>query len=334
VTDAPQEILDTPEGAFACDAARRATQLARHIQREMVTPALTKGDRSPVTVADFAVQAVVAKLLVDALPEAVLVGEEDAAELRTPEHAGALDQVTQFVGTAFPECNSEQVCDWIDRGGAEPTSRFWTLDPIDGTKGFLRGEHYAIALALVVEGRVELGVLGCPHLTDGWKNEIGGPGSVILAARGQGTWTASVGGGPWTKLTVSQRTDPSEARLLRSFEAGHTNTGQIGQLVETLGSQADPVLMDSQAKYAVLASGAGDLLLRLLSTKQPDYREKIWDQAAGSLVVEEAGGRVTDLAGRSLDFSHGRTLATNRGVLASNGHLHEAALAALKSIGA
>ncbi len=334
MTDAPQKILDTPEGAFACDAVRRATQLARGIQREMVTPALTKGDRSPVTVADFAVQAVVAKLLGDALPDAVLVGEEDASELRTSEHAEAREQVSQFVQTAIPEASPETVCDWIDRGAAEPTSRFWTLDPIDGTKGFLRGEHYAVALALVVEGRVELGVLGCPHLTDGWKNEIGGPGSVILAARGQGTWTAGVAGGDWTRLSVSEVSSPAEARLLRSFEAGHTNTGQIGQLVEKLGSKADPVLMDSQAKYSVLASGSGDLLLRLLSAKQPDYREMIWDQAAGSLVVEEAGGRVSDLDGRSLDFSHGRTLATNRGVLASNGHLHEATLAALKSIGA
>jgi 3'(2'), 5'-bisphosphate nucleotidase len=90
--------------------------------------------------------------------------------------------------------------------------------------------------------------------------------------------------------------------------------------------------MDSQAKYAVLAAGAGDLLFRLLSPKQPDYREKIWDQAAGSLVVEAAGGRISDLDGQPLDFTAGRTLARNRGVLASNGYLHEAALQALRRI--
>lgn len=329
-----QKILETPEAAFACKAVRRATQLARQIQSEMVTPALTKGDRSPVTVADFAVQAVVAKLLNEALPEATLVGEEDATELRTPEEAASLEQVTHFVKIIYPETNSQQVCDWIDLGAAEPTSRFWTLDPIDGTKGFLRGGHYAVALALIVDGRVELGVLGCPHLTDSWKDEIGGPGSVIVAARGQGAWTAAIEGGEWTKLSVSDRSKSADARMLRSFESGHTNTGQMGELVESLGTTADPVLMDSQAKYAVLASGAGDLLMRLLSSKQPDYREKIWDQAAGSIVVEEAGGKVSDLEGRPLDFSHGRTLATNRGVLASNGQLHDAALAALKSIGA
>ena len=62
--------------------------------------------------------------------------------------------------------------------------------------------------------------------------------------------------------------------------------------------------------------------------------EKVWDQAAGSIVVEEAGGRVSDLDGNSLDFSRGRTLANNRGVLATNGPLHEAFLAGLKAIGA
>jgi 3'(2'), 5'-bisphosphate nucleotidase len=92
--------------------------------------------------------------------------------------------------------------------------------------------------------------------------------------------------------------------------------------------------MDSQAKYAVLAAGHGELYLRLLSPKQLDYREKIWDQAAGSLIVEEAGGRVTDLHGHPLDFSAGRELRNNRGILASNGLLHSIALKALKAIDA
>ena len=62
------------------------------------------------------------------------------------------------------------------------------------------------------------------------------------------------------------------------------------------------------------------------------YREKIWDQAAGSLIIEEAGGKVSDLDGKPLDFSAGRTLANNRGVLATNGLLHDSALAALRKI--
>jgi 3'(2'), 5'-bisphosphate nucleotidase len=72
--------------------------------------------------------------------------------------------------------------------------------------------------------------------------------------------------------------------------------------------------------------------MRLLSPKQPDYREKIWDQAAGSLLVEEAGGKVSDLNGKDLDFNAGRTLLNNRGILASNGHLHREALQAIRAI--
>jgi 3'(2'), 5'-bisphosphate nucleotidase len=145
------------------------------------------------------------------------------------------------------------------------------------------------------------------------------------------TWDAA---DRFTRLHVSDRADPAQARLLRSVESAHTNTGKIGELVTSLGVEADPVGLDSQAKYAVMAAGGGDILVRLLSSRQPDYREMIWDQAAGSLVVEEAGGRISDLAGRPLDFGRGRTLADNRGVLASNGRLHERALAALAEISA
>ena len=122
--------------------------------------------------------------------------------------------------------------------------------------------------------------------------------------------------------------------MLRSYEAGHTNTGQAGELAERLGTAAEPVGLDSQAKYGVLATGGGELMLRLISSKQPDYKECIWDQAAGSIIVEEAGGRVTDLDGNALDFARGIRLTANRGVCASNGHVHDRVLEAIARIGA
>ena len=122
--------------------------------------------------------------------------------------------------------------------------------------------------------------------------------------------------------------------MLRSVEKAHTNTGHIAELVELLGITSDPVLLDSQAKFAVLASGGGEVNIRLISASRPDYREKIWDQAAGSIVVEEAGGVVTDLDGKPLDFSHGRTLAQNRGIIATNGRLQQKLLDAVQQIGA
>jgi 3'(2'), 5'-bisphosphate nucleotidase len=153
--------------------------------------------------------------------------------------------------------------------------------------------------------------------------------------RGQGAWTTSLENptANWQALQVSSCSTPSQARLLRSFEAGHTNVDQVDELSHRLGTTAEAVRMDSQAKYAILAAGAGELIVRLLSPDQPNYREKIWDQAAGSIIVEEAGGQITDLNGTRLDFTAGRTLARNRGVLASNRLLHTAALHALAAIG-
>ncbi|QDS97834.1 3'(2'),5'-bisphosphate nucleotidase [Adhaeretor mobilis] len=331
-------MFDTPEAKFAVTTVREAAQIARRVQKELVVEAIAKDDKSPVTVADFASQAVVAKRLSDAFPGEVLVGEESAASLRTEEGRATLEQVTHFVRHVFPDATTRDVCEWIDRGAVEtPPPRYWTLDPVDGTKGFLRGDQYAVAFAQVSNGQVQVGALGCPELEEGNRPAKNGAGCVLLAVRGQGTVVQALDaeeGAGWTKITVSDHAAEVDARLLCSVEKAHTDTGGIGLLVKTLAITADPVPMDSQAKYAVLASGAGDVNLRLISPNMPDYREKVWDQAAGSIVVEEAGGRVTDLDGKPLDFSQGRTLAENRGVLATNGKLHDALLTGLKQIGA
>jgi len=327
--------IEKPEVKFALDAVKRASLLVKHIQKEMVTPALTKGDRSPVTVADFASQALVSALLQKAFPNDPLVAEETSKALQLQEEKNTLAQVTKFVRESLGEVTSEQVCNWIDNGAASPASRFWTLDPIDGTKGFLRGDQYAIAFALIVEGKVQIGVLGCPNLTDGYQPDFGGKGSLVVAVRGEGTWvTPLIGKGQLKPLLVSKKKIPSQARILRSFESGHTNVNQIELFAQALGIKTEPVRMDSQAKYAVLAAGHGELILRLLSPTRPDYREKIWDQAAGALVVEEAGGKVTDLNGQPLDFTTGRTLKNNRGICASNSYLHDAAIDVLRKLNA
>lgn len=329
------EQFGSAELTLAIEAVREAGSLVRQIQRELAGEALKKNDRSPVTVADFAAQALVARRLADAYPDQVLVGEEDAAQLRTRKGKKTLQQVTRFVRGVLEDAEPEAVCDWIDRGAGESPSSFWTLDPVDGTKGFLRGDQYAVALAYVQDGVVHIGALACPELVDAASPEKGGVGSIIVARRGYGCWTCPMqGGGAWQQLRVSNRRQIADARLLRSVEKAHTDAGGIGELVSALDITADPAPMDSQAKYAVLAAGGGEALVRLLSPSRPDYREKIWDQAAGSIVVEEAGGRVTDLSGKPLDFSQGRTLEANRGVLATNGHLHDAMLSGLKQIGA
>lgn len=332
--------LDSHETKFALGAVRQASLLVRQVQAELAAHSMTKGDRSPVTVADFASQALVGYLLLQDFPADPLVAEEDSRELQEPSQQVILDKVTDYVAQHVQRADARradarQVCAWIDRGQGAPGVRFWTLDPIDGTKGFLRGDQYAVALALIVNGQVELGVLGCPNLSEGYIPEAGGPGSLVVAVRGCGCWTTPLEqSGEMLPLHASGSEQPQHVRILRSFEAGHTNASLVDQFASQLQVQAEPVLMDSQGKYAVLAAGAGDLIVRLLSPDQPYYREKIWDQAAGSIIVEEAGGCITDLDGKSLDFTAGRTLANNRGILASNGIYHPIALQIFKDLGA
>lgn len=332
-------MFDTknPEVQFAIEAVRKAAKLVKTVQTETAADALTKGDKSPVTVADFASQALVSRMLMERFPNAVLVGEEASDALKEEGAGHLLAAVTEYTARFTPETTPDSVCEWIDRGAAEPANRFWTLDPIDGTKGFIRGDQYAVALALIENGEVQIGVLGCPNLTNGTIPEPGGVGTLMVAVKGQGTWLTDLAEGAekdWKRVQVSTRANGADARLMRSFESGHTDVSKIDEFASALGTVAEPVRMDSQAKYALLAAGTGEIILRLLSPKQPDYKEKIWDQAAGLLVLTEAGGRISDLNGKPLDFTQGRMLLNNRGVLATNGVLHEAALNALKDIGA
>ncbi len=324
----------TPETQFLLAAVRQAAWLIKQVESHLAGGALTKGDKSPVTVADFASQAVVARLLAQHFPQDVLVAEESAAVLRQPENADLLAQIVRWVREIIPAATAEEVCEWIDRGAAAPGKRFWVLDPIDGTKGFLRGDQYVVALALVEDGQVVLSGLGCPNLNADLLPEKHQDGAQVVAARGQGAWVMPLSGGLWRQIHVSNVRDLTQVRVLRSFEAAHTDGDKIAAFARALGTQAEPVRMDSQAKYAMLAGGSGEVVLRLLSPKNPNYQEKIWDQAAGALIVEEAGGKITDLSGQPLDFSTGRLLVNNRGVLASNGWLHDDMLAALQKIGA
>jgi 3'(2'), 5'-bisphosphate nucleotidase len=321
------------EVEFSLKAVREAAELASQIQRELVSKALVKSDRSPVTVADFTVQALIARRLADRFPGSILVAEESSQALRSPDEKHTLEQVTAFLGKKFSEVNHEFVCTWIDYGASATAESFWTLDPVDGTKGFLRGEQYVTALALIQDGQVQLGALGCPHLSSDLSPTYSDGGVVLVAARGYGVWLESTPGAGLERLEVSRMGDSSQARVLRSVESGHTDLEATDRIMSELGTGAI-VPLDSQAKFALLAGGKAELIFRLLSPGRPNYREKIWDQAAGSIIVEEAGGRVSDLRGEELNFGLGRELTDNIGVLVSNGLLHDQALQAINAVGA
>ena len=315
----------------ALSATRQASQLCRTVQATITSEVLDKHDQSPVTIADFGSQAVVCRSIGDAFPNDPIIAEEDSAALRWPENAAFLGAVCDHVQRLGINADAGDVCGWIDHGGAvEYSRRFWTLDPIDGTKGFLRKGQYAISLALIVDGRIELGVLGCPNLPV--SEAAGSPaGTLFYAVRGQGAFVLPLDAEAAPQpLRVTKTTDPALARICESVESGHSSHNGSAAVAKRLGLTATPVRMDSQAKYATVARGFADVYLRLPT--KTGYFEKIWDHAGGVVVVEEAGGRVSDINGKPLDFSRGRELNQNRGVIVTNGPLHDAVVAAVHTV--
>ncbi len=323
-----------PEAEFAVNFLREASILARMIQDHMIDPAMEKSDRSPVTVADIAFQARLGYHLSVRIPGAALIAEESSSMLVGEGGRRLASAAAEFIAATVPEFRESAFRTFLDYGTGRKKTSCWVLDPIDGTKGFLRKNQYAVALSYLHKGKVKIGALACPRLSPGNPDLVSSAssGSIYIAVKGKGAFWTDDQATEWHELKVSETSDPSKAIILRSFESGHTNVSEIDRISEKLGTAAEPLRVDSQVKYALLALGKGDIYLRIPSASTPDYVEKSWDHAAGKLIVEEAGGRATDMDGKPLDFSRGHFLDQNRGVIASNGQLHAPVLEAISEV--
>jgi 3'(2'), 5'-bisphosphate nucleotidase len=280
--------------------------------------------------ADFGSQAIICKFMEERFPNDLIVAEEDSRELRKPAYSKILEQATRYVSDFIPDASPEDVCTWIDYSSHFTKDRFWTLDPIDGTKGFLRGDQYAIALALIENGVVKLGVMGCPNLYMDKDKPDGKRGVLFFASRGKGSFQMDLEGSQKVRLSASRVEDPSGASFTESVEPDHADHLFHQRLAEKLNISKPSLRMDSQAKYGIVARGEATFYLRVPRRSEPEYKENIWDHAAGSIIAEEAGGKVTDTLGNSLDFSSGIKMERNHGIVVTNGILHDVILKALK----
>lgn len=316
---------------------------------------------------DFSAQAVVNTILSRAFPDDPIVGEEDAKDLRgdSPEVTAlrnrivalAVENLTCNLGLGEMEewglgpthvHTPDQLLEAIDRGthSGGSTGRtlllflsvyrdrldfvvlgMWTLDPIDGTKGFLRGEQYAVCLSLIVDAKVQLGVIGCPNLPQDVSKPDGPKGCMFVAIRGQGAEQMSLSGANPAPLKIPTFVH-GDLNMLESVEAAHSSHPFNNRVSQLLNIVRSPTRMDSQAKYCALSRGDGGIYLRLPATS--GYVEKIWDHAPGSLLVEEAGGIITDVRGSPLNFGLGRELQENHGVVAAGKDVHGKVLVAVK----
>ena len=320
-------MLYEAEKQVAIASAIAAASLCEQVRSEKDSYTIEKPDSSPVTLADFGSQAVICHTLAQAFANDQIIAEEDGEMLQQPAFAECLSGVTRYVHSLLPDASSSSIISWINRGKGKVAPRYWTLDPIDGTKGFIRGDQYAIAIALIEQGIVKVGVLACPALPI---KPTGAKGVLFVAVKDQGTTMMSLDGADSLLLRVNQSDDLNDLQVIESVEAAHSDRLEQEAIANALGLTQPAKQMDSQAKYGIVARGEADLYLRI---PQPDallHKENIWDHAAGSLVVCEAGGRVTDLEGKLLDFSVGSKLSNNHGIVASNGTIHEKVLTTIQ----
>jgi len=259
-----------------------ASILCQQVQKDLIGEvSFIKSDRSPVTIADYGSQAIICKRVKEAFPKDTIIAEEDAAELRKPENSTTLAQVTRYVRNRLSNTSPGQVCDWIDLSSHSVTERFWVLDPIDGTKGFLRGDQYAIALALIEHGTVQLGLLACPSLHVDIHEPKGKRGCVFLAVRRKGSVQMDLDGGNKQTISVSKIKDPSGAFFTESVEADHSDHVFHERIARKFNISKPPLRMDSQAKYGIVARGEAVLYLRIPAPSEQGYKENIWIMPQG-----------------------------------------------------
>ncbi|KAK3708298.1 hypothetical protein LTR37_011563 [Vermiconidia calcicola] len=344
-------------------AVQYCAHLTNQLQQQTLSPesSVKKWDHSPVTIGDFAVQALLTTAIRSEFKDDRFLAEESADELR--ENAALLDQVWELVETfraSFPSnhvpSSKADLLDAIDQGGKGDTSnegRTWIFDPIvpqlmrplestDGTATFMRGQQYAINCALAIDGREEIGIIGCPNLPidSGTVHEddidSDGLGLMIFAIRDQGTWVRPMqfdaNLAPATRVPRhGDQTDMDQ--LIWTDCSTYTSTIQHlqQQVAAKLGISWPGVdLYSSIVKYAALGLGRASVCIRIF--KFASWRSNSWDHAGGVLIFEEAGGKVTDLDGKAIDFCHGRKMSANYGLVCAPSSVHAEVLRVVQDV--
>jgi 3'(2'), 5'-bisphosphate nucleotidase len=301
------------------DAVRQSAALCQRVQQTQFTSS-DKAGREPVTIADYGSQAILCRAIGRAYPDDAVLAEEHGSQFMELVSDPQRAQITQMVGEILGEAVTvADIMRWLDYGKGRQAARTWVIDPIDGTQGFLSRRRYAIGVGLLVEGHVVGGVIGSPAYGDG---------RLFYALDGTACGEPLAGGEAHT-IHVSDGTDG--LRVVESVDVSHTDPTLTTRIREAAGlASADVIEVDSMDKYAMVACGDADLYLRLPANR--NYRHKSWDHAAGTALVQAAGGVVTDLDGTPLDFSQGVILGNSRGMVVSNGWVHERVVRAIREV--
>lgn len=184
--------------------------------------------------------------------------------------------------------------------------RVWFIDPIDGTNDFIRGETgFCVMVGMCQRGRPVAGYVYHPPSE-----------RLYVAAHGRGAWIVSLDEEP-ARMRVST---VDELPLARMVVSKSHRTATIDDVKSALGISSEINVGSVGLKLALIAVGERDLYVN------PNTRTKAWDTCAPEVLLHEAGGRLTAVDGTPLEY-RAAALGHPRGLVATNGHLHEAAIA-------
>ncbi|MEM9951681.1 MAG: inositol monophosphatase family protein [Chloroflexota bacterium] len=315
------------------DAVRQAAMLCREVQhnslRSMNKLSKDKSDTEPVTIADYGSQIIIGRALAHHFPDDGVIAEEASAqflELTTDKQKAEI--ISLLTTILDVNVTQDDIIRWLDQGANQTDAeRLWIIDPIDGTKGFVAMRHYAIGVGIVENGLPTGAIIAAPGYGDGISGDDE-DGALFYIEDGT-PYQAPLMGGDAIAIRVSDTTD--DLHVVQSFEKQHASKSRMAIVREKANmAEAKITELDSMEKYALVANGDADVYLRLpnLSSTRPHMT---WDHAPGVALVLAAGGKATDVNGEPLDFSHGRTLP-NRGMVISNGQVHERLLEAVNEL--
>ncbi|KAK4096588.1 carbohydrate phosphatase [Parathielavia hyrcaniae] len=363
------------------EVAIAAAETAARISRDVLSTAqadasagtfdLVKDDLSFVTVADFAIQALLTRTLQAAFPDDGFIGEESAGALR--QNPRLLARVLAVLAQCASPDNSnnnntlfhdaDDLCNVIDScttvttlTPGESPARTWVFDPIDGTKTFMRREQYAINIALLADGgRQVLSVVACPLLAASYDISIPltdssvdptGRGSLLYAVRGHGAYIRPLSPGAGSDddtrahTTVTRKLprhadDATSPERLRSVTCWNLLDSGLGSVHQAVASQLGTPFPGSDLLGWVprwACLALGAANMTVWVYHSPGRHAKIWDHAGAMLLFEEVGGLVTDVRGKPIDLAAGRKLDCNFGFVAAPRSLHPIVLEAIHEV--
>ena len=297
------------ELSLAVDLVKKASIITEWF-RSKNSLSFIKKDDSPVTLADFASQIFIISEIKEYFPEDQIIAEEESSVFIDSDAENIIKRCYNSLNITFEE-NLKETLNY--RGSS--SKRQWTVDPIDGTKGFQKGLAYAIGMGFMIQAEPTICAIGVPN----YKNTS----LTIFSAEKNHGANVSHGDQNFTKISVSNKKEIKKFRICHSL---HYNQPWVLDFARSLGI-TNFIPLDSMAKLCMVADGSSEIYIKPMNMQ----RSFTWDFLPGELLVKEAGGMITDIRGNPIQYVNDKCKITAPGLIASNGIRHQELLNALKS---